>query len=374
MGIRNLVGVISTVCCGNEVAIWASEGLTGVKTFTHGQGCAQTSPDLERVRRTLISLGKNPNLGSVVVVGLGCESIEAEDVADGISQSGKRVESFVTQDMGGAGSAREMIRSRIMEMRNELDPMERTSCDISSIILGIKCGGSDTTSGLSANPALGVAVDELLDWDASVAFGETTELIGAEDWLVSRGRTRAIREEILGTIIRMEERAKRMGVDMRGGQPTGGNIRGGLSTIEEKSLGAAIKTGSRPIDGVVEYGDMIASKGLTMVDTPGREPEFLTGIAAAGAQLMVFTTGKGAPHNFPFMPVIKVTGNPRTATALESHIDVDVSGVLAGDMDMIPAGHLILDEVLRVASGKVTKAEAMGYDRSMNIYTTGPVI
>ncbi|MFW5914685.1 MAG: galactonate dehydratase, partial [Thermoplasmatota archaeon] len=164
------------------------------------------------------------------------------------------------------------------------------------------------------------------------------------------------------------------GVDMRGGQPTGGNIKGGLSTIEEKSLGAAVKTGSHPIDGVVRYGDRIASKGLYFVDTPGREPEFLTGIAAAGAQLMCFTTGRGAPHGFPFMPIIKITGNPRTAAALEGHIDVDVSDVLAGDTTLDGAGQRILDSIISVASGERPKAEVMGYDQSMNIYATGPVI
>jgi len=374
VGVRNLIGVISTVACGNEVARWASQGLEGIKVFTHGQGCAQTQPDLDRVHRTLVSLGGNPNLAAVIVVGLGCESVDAQSVADGIASSGKRVDAFVTQDLGGAKTAGEIIKARLMELRGELLPGRRESCDFSDLTLGIKCGGSDATSGLASNPALGRAVDMLLDMGGNVAFGETTELIGAEDWIVSRGRSDPVRRELMSTIMGMEERVKRMGVDMRGGQPTGGNIRGGLSTIEEKSLGAAIKTGTRPIDGVVLYGEVIPSKGLYMVDTPGREPEFLTGIAAAGAQLMAFTTGKGAPHNFPFMPVIKITGNPRTAERLAAHIDVDVSSLLDGKIDIQGAGEMILGEVLDVAEGKVTKAESMGYDESMNIYTTGPVI
>jgi altronate dehydratase large subunit len=373
-GVRNLIGVLSTVSCANDVARWAANGLDDVKVFTHGQGCAQTQPDLDRVERTLISLGKNPNLAGVVVVGLGCESVEADAVGDGIVSTGKPAETFVIQDMGGAKRTGDVIRSRLMRMREALLGIERSSCSISSLKLGIKCGGSDTTSGLAANPALGNAVDRLLDLGGNVVFGETTELIGAEEWMVSRGRDEETSSEIMRVIHRMEERAKRMGVDMRDGQPTGGNIRGGLSTIEEKSLGAAIKTGNRPIDGVVEYGDIILRKGLVMVDTPGREPEFLTGIAASGAQMMAFTTGKGAPHNFPFMPVLKITANPKTANELSSHIDVDVSPLLDGSMDIEEAGKNILSSIVEVASGKTTCAERMGYDHSMNIYTTGPVI
>jgi altronate dehydratase large subunit len=221
---------------------------------------------------------------------------------------------------------------------------------------------------------LGKVVDQLLDIGVSVAFGETTELIGAENWIVSRGRTDEIRRKIEETILAMERRAKSAGADMRGGQPTGGNIRGGLSTIEEKSLGAAIKTGTRPVDGVVGYGDRITSRGLFMVDTPGREPEFLTGIAAAGAQLMVFTTGRGAPHGFPFMPVIKLTGNPRTARNLPVHIDLDLSGMITGDLSMDVATDLLMEEINEVVGGRVTKAERLGYDESMNIYIRGPVI
>jgi altronate dehydratase large subunit len=375
VGIRNYIGVISTVACGNEVARWSSMDLDGVKVFTHGQGCAQTVPDLERVSRTLISLGGHPNLAGVVVVGLGCESVDADSIADGISSSsGKWVETFITQDLGGVEKAREAISSKLEEMKGTLLPGKREEADISSLLLGIKCGGSDTTSGIASNPALGSAVNLFLDMGGSVAFGETTEIIGAEDMIVSRGRTGEVREKLLNAILSMEQRVKRMGVDMRGGQPTGGNIEGGLSTIEEKSLGAAIKTGTRPIDGVIDYGNKIEGSGLYMVDSPGREPEFLTGIAASGAQMMAFTTGKGAPHNFPFMPVVKITGNPRTANILRSHIDVDLSVMLKGSMTIQSAGEKILGEMMEVASGKVTKAEITGYDGSMNIYTTGPVI
>lgn len=374
VGTRNFIGVISTVACGNEVARWASKSIEGVKVFTHGQGCAQTKPDLDRVTKTLVSLGRHPNLAAVLVVGLGCESVDVEKVADGIVASGKRVEAYITQDLGGADQAQEIIATSLKHMASEILPGKRKETEVSSLILGIKCGGSDTTSGIASNPALGRTVDLFLDMGGSVAFGETTELIGAEESIIPRGKNEKVREELLETILTMEERTKKVGFDMRGGQPTGGNIKGGISTIEEKSLGAAIKTGTHPINGVIGYGERLTSRGLYMVDTPGREPEFLTGVAAAGAQFMAFTTGKGAPHNFPFMPVVKITGNPKTAMGLSSHIDVDVSGILQGSMSVESGGDLILKELLKVASGKTTRAEAMGYEESMNIYTTGPVI
>jgi len=374
VGIRNLIGVISTVVCANEVARRSAQGIEGVRTFYHSQGCCLTRPDMETVQTTLSSLGRHPNLAGVVIIGLGCESVDPEALANEISASGRPVEVVVTQDQGGATRAADLAREKILTMKRELLPGKRESAEVSSLLLGIKCGGSDTTSGIVANPVLGKVVDQLLDMGVSVAFGETTELIGAENWIVSRGRTDEIRREIEETILAMERRAKSAGADMRGGQPTGGNIRGGLSTIEEKSLGAAIKTGTRPVDGVVDYGDRITSKGLFMVDTPGREPEFLTGIAAAGAQLMVFTTGKGAPHGFPFMPVIKLTGNPQTARNLPVHIDLDLSGMITGDLSMDVATDLLMEEINEVVGGKATKAERLGYDESMNIYIRGPVI
>jgi altronate dehydratase large subunit len=374
VGTRNLIGVISIVACANDVARWVSSSGRGVKAFCHGQGCAQTSPDLEAVTRTLISLGQHPNVAAVVLIGLGCESVSIDEVADGIATSGKSVEKITIQEVGGAKRAREIATSKIMKLKREFLPGKRKEVDISNLLIGLKCGGSDTTSGITANPALGRTVDMLIDEGASCVFGETTECIGAEDLLSSRGRSAKVKREVLRTVLDMEERAKRMGVDMRGGQPTQGNIKGGLSTIEEKSLGAAVKTGSRKIDGVFTYGNRITSRGLFMVDSPGREPEVLTGLAATGAQVIVFTTGRGAPQGFPFAPVIKVTGNPKTAKSLKDHIDLDVSGILSGAETIDEAGREILNVVVSVASGSKTKAELLGYEHSMNIYVTGPVI
>jgi len=172
----------------------------------------------------------------------------------------------------------------------------------------------------------------------------------------------------------MEKRAELMGVDMRGGQPTTGNIKGGLTTIEEKSLGAIVKAGTRPIKDVYEYGDRITEKGLFVMDSPGREPEFLTGIAATGVQLIIFSTGIGAPQGFPFVPVLKISGNPQTQRCLADHIDKIVQLPEKGTDSLAQAGQDIFEEIKAIASGKKTKAEVLGYGQFSNIFTVGPVI
>ena len=181
-------------------------------------------------------------------------------------------------------------------------------------------------------------------------------------------------ESIVRLVRRMEERALAVGVDMRGGQPTRGNIAGGLSTIEEKSLGALAKAGSAVYQKVIDYGDRTDVRGLVMMDAPGREPEMLTGLAAAGCNLIVFSTGRGAPQGFPFVPVVKITGNERTYRVMNEHMDMCVSGVMSGTQSVADAARELLEEVLAVASGKPSKAERCGYNNSMNIYVTGPVI
>jgi len=373
-GTRNFIGIISTVVCANEVAKRISSATKGIKYYVHGQGCAQVSTDIKTVERTLSSLGQNPNLAAIILVGLGCESVDIQKVADGISHSNKPVETIVVQEVGGAKRAIELGKRLSSRFYNEYARMKRKDTDIMNLTLGLKCGGSDTTSGIAANPALGLVADQLIDLGATCVFGETTEFIGAEELLAARGKTPDLKKQILRTVLHMEERAKATGVDMRGGQPTKGNIKGGLSTIEEKSLGAAIKTGSRGIDGVLQYGEKISGRGLFFVDSPGREPELLTALAAAGATTISFTTGRGAPQGFPFVPTIKITGNPKTAEMLADHIDIDVSGILSGDLDLKDAAGVILEEILTVSSGKLVKAEKLRYEEAMNIYVTGPII
>jgi altronate dehydratase large subunit len=374
VGTRNYVGILSTVVCANEVADAISRQLQGTACFMHQQGCCQTCVDIKRVNEILIGLASNPNLASVVLVSLGCESTDVNNVEKAIAKTGKRVEVVVIQDIGGA--ARSVAEGILLaqDMVQEASKIERTPCPTSDLVLGLKCGSSDTTSGLAPNPALGIASDLLVEAGGTSILGEVTEFIGAEHILAKHAKDPQVSQEILDLVQRMEQRAKSAGADIRGGQPTGGNIKGGLTTIEEKSLGAIAKAGNAPIQAVYGYGERVRVKGLVVLDSPGREPELLTGLAAAGSNVIVFTTGLGAPQGFPFVPVIKITGNRETWERLREHMDLDVSLIMEGKGTLSEEGKRIFEEMVKVASGKLTKAEISGYTKAMEIYTVGPVI
>ena len=374
VGTRNYIGVISTVVCANEVAEKISSQVLGAVPFLHQQGCCQTPLDINRVTNVLIGLGRNPNLASVLLVSLGCESVELGAVVEGISQTGKRVETVTIQEIGGSVKAVAEGVPLAEEMSRDASRSERTVCTAGDFVLGLKCGSSDTTSGLFSNPALGIASDLLVKAGGTSILGETTEFIGAEHLLAARAKDKTVGEGIIELVRRMEDRAKAVGCDMRGGQPTGGNIKGGLTTIEEKSLGAIAKSGHSPIEAVYDYGVTPEQKGLVVMDSPGREPEIMTGLAAAGCNLISFATGRGAPQGFPFVPVIKITGNRVTWDKLRDHMDINVSSIMEGTETLLSAGKRIFQEMMEVASGKLTKAEICGYTKSMDIYVVGPVI
>jgi altronate dehydratase large subunit len=374
VGTRNYVGVLSTVVCANEVAERIARQVQGATAFLHHQGCGQMPTDTARVSQTLVGLGQNPNLAAVLLVSLGCESVVLDEVAQAISATGKRVERLVIQEEGGA--ARSVAKGELLaqDMVMEASVLSTVMCPVSDLVLGLKCGSSDTTQGLFATPAVGIVTDLVVAAGGTAILGEVTEFIGAEHLLVKHARTPEVARQILALVDRMEARAKAVGCDMRGGQPTGGNIKGGLSTIEEKSLGAIAKAGVSPIEAVYEYGVRPTVKGLVVMDSPGREPEILTGLAAAGCNLIAFATGRGAPQGFPFVPVVKLTGNPVTWQKLRDHMDVYVGTILEGTETLPAAGRRLFAECLGFASGRLTKAEISGYTNSMDIYVTGPVI
>jgi altronate dehydratase large subunit len=374
VGTRNYVGVLSAVVCVNEVVEGIVRQVQGTARFTHHQGCCQTPLDIGLVNKALTGLGRNPNLHSVILISLGCESTNLEEVIAGIRASGKRVEHLAVQETGGA--ARTIAHGVLLaqEMVMVASREQRESFPISKLVMGMKCGSSDTTSGLVPNPAIGVASDLLVAAGGVSILGEVTEFIGAEHILTRHAANETVAKDILKLVDRMEKRAMAVGEDIRGGQPTGGNIKGGLTTIEEKSLGAIAKAGTAPIQAVYEYGERPTVKGLVVMDSPGREPEILTGLAAAGANVIVFATGRGAPQGFPFVPVLKITGSRTAAEKMSDHIDMDLSAVIDGGDTIPDAGQRILEELVHVSSGAMTKAEISGYVNSMDIYMLGPVI
>jgi altronate dehydratase large subunit len=375
VGVRNYLGVLSTVTCANQAALDIGRHLPGTAVFTHQQGCGLLRNDLELVERTLINLGRHPNLGAVLIVSLGCEGVDPAAIADAIAASGKPVEMVKIQQEGGYFGALNDAGLKAQQLSQKISDLPRAPAAIASLRLGIKCGASDPTSGLSANPAVGQAVDRLIEAGGSVVFGETTEVVGAEHLLARRCATPAVSAKFLGLVESLENRVRQCGSDMRGGNPSAGNITAGLTTIEEKSLGAMVKAGSAPIRDVFLYGECPPpAPGLYFVDSPGREPEILAALAAAGCQVILFSTGIGAPQGFPFVPVLKISGNRKTVRKLVDFVDLDVSQILLGRERLDEAGDRILQEAVRVACGRRSKAEAIDYSGSTAIYQTGPIV
>lgn len=375
VGCRNHVAVIPSVTCAGDVASAIVRQVTGTVGFFHHQGCCQLPPDLDRVTETLISLGCSPNVGAALIVSLGCEGTDTERLYEMIRATGKPVEIIRIQELGGVSAAIKAGIDAAQELVMEISGMQRQEVDISRVTMSIKCGASDTTSGMASNCVIGYVADKLVDLGATVVFGETTEFLGGEHLLARRAVTLEVGQKILDIVDRMEKRARSLGCDMRKGQPTPGNIAGGLSSIEEKSLGAIVKSGTRPIQGVLEYPERIGErKGLWIKDTPGREPEILTGMAATGAQFMLFSTGRGAPQGFPTMPVLKICGNPNTYERMQHDMDINAGRIITGERSIEEVGEEAYAAVLALLSGRQTKNETLGYHSSIDIYTLGPVI
>lgn len=375
VGCRNHVAVIPSVTCAGDVASAIVRQVTGTVGFFHHQGCCQLPPDLDRVTETLISLGCSPNVGAALIVSLGCEGTDTERLYEMIRTTGKPVEIIRIQELGGVSAAIKAGIDAAQELVMEISGMQRQAVDISRVTMSIKCGASDTTSGMASNCVIGYVADKLVDLGATVVFGETTEFLGGEHLLARRAVTLEVGQKILDIVDRMEKRARSLGCDMRKGQPTPGNLAGGLSSIEEKSLGAIVKSGTRPIQGVLEYPERIGErKGLWIKDTPGREPEILTGMAATGAQFMLFSTGRGAPQGFPTMPVLKICGNPNTYERMQHDMDLNAGRIITGERSIEEVGEEAYAAVLALLSGRQTKNETLGYHSSIDIYTLGPVI
>lgn len=378
VGSRNFVGVVPSVICATDVAQAICRQVAGTVGFFHHQGCCQLPTDLKRVTDTLISLGCSPNVGAVLIVSLGCEGTDTQRLYQEISSTGKPVELIEIQELGGMSRAIQRGTDLAQALAQKISGLQREAVDISNVVMGIKCGASDTTSGMASNCVIGYVADKLVDFGATVVFGETTEFIGGEHILAQRavgGPEGPIGKKIYEIVERMENRAKTIGEDMRGGQPTPGNIKGGLSSIEEKSLGAIVKSGHRPIQGILEYPDMVTDqKGLWIKDAPGREPEILTGMAATGAQFLCFSTGRGAPQGFPSMPVIKICGNPNTYARMKYDMDLNAGRIIIGEKSIEEVGEEAFEMLLRVLNGQMTKNEAIHYVSTMDIHCVGPVI
>jgi altronate dehydratase large subunit len=367
--------VVPTVICAAVVAerIAAAVAPRGA-ALPHLAGCGQLGPDLRVTHETLTAYCGHPNVGAVLVVALGCEQLIAQRLADAARSAGKPAEILAIQSEGGTvrTTARGIEIAR--RLAAALDDVRPERCDLSSLVLCVKCGGSDYTSGLAANPALGRVADRLVEAGGTAVLGEIAEIMGAEHLLAARARSPETAAQLIRVITRVEAEAIALGLDIRGTQPSPGNIRGGLTTIEEKSLGATHKGGEHtPLTDVVPYAGRITKRGLTVMDTPGLDVESVTGMVGGGAQVVVFTTGLGTPTGNPIAPVIKITGNTQTAASMADNLDADVSGILDGRETLADAAGRLFNEVLEVCSGKLTAAERLGHNE-FAIHRRNPTI
>ncbi|TDF92550.1 UxaA family hydrolase [Paenibacillus piri] len=368
VGVRNHVLILPTIVCATQTANRITELVQGTVSFIHQHGCAQVGVDYEQTFRTYVGIGSNPNVYGVVVLGLGCETHQGRSVADEIArQTGKPVELVSIQDHGGTLMTIAIGAQIAARMVQEATMQRRVECDVRELIVATECGGSDACSGLSANPAVGVVSDMLVDRGGTAMLAETSEIIGAEHLLANRAVDDRVAKRVYEVIEAMEKKAILMGVDIRTGNPTPGNIKGGLSSLEEKSLGAAAKAGTRPLQELINYAERPTKNGLVWMDTPGQDIEQLTGMVAGGAQIVLFTSGRGTPTGSPIAPVIKIATNTRMFENMSDNIDMNAGTIIEGKETIQQVGSRMYDEVLQVADGKWTKSEILKqYDFGIN--------
>jgi altronate dehydratase large subunit len=365
VGIRNHVLIMPTVGCAAETCRIISGLVHGAVSFVNQNGCGEVEGNRRLTRKVLAGFAANPNVYGTVLVGLGCELNPVDEMAAVIAEvTNKPLRTLVIQEEGGTVNT----ICRAVKIAQQL-VSEATSCNteeaaVSELVLGIECGGSDATSGLAANPVLGYVSDQLIDLGATAIFSETPEIIGAEHILAGRCKSPEMGKKILQYCADLEAGLKAINEDLRSGQPSPGNKAGGISTLEEKSLGCIYKGGTRPISEVVECAQKPREKGLVFMDTPGYDLLSVSAKVAAGCQLIVFTTGCGNPIGNPVAPVLKVTANHTTFSRLNDNLDMDLSPVIQGTKTIEEMGREVLREIMVVARGKRTKAEIHGFGYS----------
>ncbi len=360
-GVRNHVLVLSTVQCANAVVDRIGRLLPEVAAITHVYGCSQIGADLEQTQRVFDGFTAHPNVGAVLLVGLGCESVPTVEMGERLRAAGIPSHRLTIQEEGGTRKTLERGLALTRELLQEVSGAERVPCPLSDLIVATECGGSDAWSGVTANPAVGRAADLIVRAGGTVILSEVPEFIGAEELLAARAASPEVARQIIEYTRGREAGAMAMGVDMRGSQPTPGNMAGGLTTIEEKSLGAITKGGTTPAREFLPYAYRPTQRGLVVMDTPGNDPESVTAMVAGGAQIVLFTTGRGSPTGCPIAPVIKVASNTEMYTCLQEDMDVDAGTVVDGHETLDDVGQRILDEILAVSAGKQTAAESWGH-------------
>jgi altronate dehydratase large subunit len=355
VGVRNHLLVLSTVACANGVVDAIGRELPEVVPVTHAYGCGCGPGDLRISHRTLTGMVGHPNVGAVLIIGLGCELMKAESLTG--AGGGKPVEALVIQESGGSRATTEKGLAIARKLLPQLEEVKRVPVPVGELVVGLQCGGSDALSGVTANPAVGAAADRFVRAGATVVLAETTEMIGTAHILKRRGATPEIGSEVERLVTEHHAHVRAALGALAGMVIAPGNVEGGLSSITEKSLGAITKGGTTPIQEVVEYGVRPSKRGLVIMDTPGYDIDSMAGIAAGGGQVMLFTTGRGSPAGFPAVPVVKISSNSKTFRKMPGDMDVNAGAVVDEGKTIDEVGQEIFDLTLEVAAGRRTCAE-----------------
>ena len=358
-GLRNHVLVLPLHSAFASTARAIADSSDGAVAISHDWS-GEIDTDLARILFTLTGFASNPNNYAVIFLTIGSE--EEKSIIDGAKARGLTRSTVLSlPDVGSL----EKLQTQALDVANafvgQANQEQRVPAPWSAIVLGLECGGSDALSGITANPALGVASDRLVELGATSVLGETTEILGAEHLLAARAIDPEVGKRIVAMVARYEASINYEGIDIRGAQPSRGNIEGGLSTLEEKSLGAAKKAGNAPLTGVLEFGEKALTPGLYFMDTPGHDIEQLAGFGAGHINIVVFTSGRGTPTGSAIMPTIKVSTNTPMYSAIPDLIDLDAGTIADGIETLAQVGERIFHEILEVANGRRTKAELGGH-------------
>ena len=361
-GIRNHVLILPTCACGSESSRIVASQVRGAVNIVFNTGCSDVAANTAMSQKVLTGFACNPNVYGVVIIGLGCETVGHKLLREKIQKmTTKPVVSFGIQDEGGTLKTIEKAVRAARDMAAEAGMQQKELFDISEFFMGIECGGSDATSGIASNPAVGELSDLLVDLGATTMMSESIEWIGGEHVVAKRAASPRIHNEIIEVCRAYEDHLKAAGQDCRAGQPTPGNKAGGLSTLDEKSLGCIRKGGTRPIVEVLEQAARPTKRGALVMDTAGYDISSVTSMVAGGCQAVIFTTGRGTPTGNAIAPVLKVTANELTYKKMEDNMDVDLSAIVRGEKTYQEMGKELLSVIHDVCNGKLTKAEAYGF-------------
>jgi len=388
VGTRNYIGILATVSCSASVAKWIAEGFNeevmdrypnvdGVVALVHGAGCTTgfNNENFDLLQKTIAGYARNPNFAEVLLVGLGCEGNHLDCLlANTGLQKGGNLQILDIQLSGGTAATVAKGISIVKEMVARASQVERKEVSAENLKMGLECGGSDAYSGITANPVLGAAVDILVQHGGTAILSETPEIYGAEQLLTRRAKSRLVGEQLLDRIHWWESHTSQFGGSIDN-NPSPGNKAGGLTTILEKSLGAAAKGGGTNLMAVYGYGEAVSSSGLVFMDTPGYDPASVAGMIAGGANLICFTTGRGTVIGFKPSPTIKIASNSAMYQRMEDDMDMNCGGILEGTASIQTVGKALFQLILETASGRPTRSEMHGFgDNEFVPWQFGPMM